>query len=411
MSEAKINLDVESPFTVGELFFSRTDPAGIIKAGNAVFQRVSEYAWDELLERPHKVIRHPDTPRAVFEKLWTEIKAGRPVGAYVKNRAKHGAYYWVFAVVSPVEDGYLSVRVKPTSALLPTVQAAYRAAVERERAGRPTPGESLQMLEAGLVELGFPTYSRFMATALQQELMARDAAIGRRPDRVIELFATLLKAATALRETATRISTAYRQYRYMPMNFRVQAAHLGVAGATVEAVSANYTELSSELSEAVRRFRDSAEGVESAIDNALFLVCTARLQAEMCRQFEVEPPTATSDSEVRRLKRQRSHDLELALSGVQSIARQVGVFQEDCAEMGRMATALEVTRILGKVEAAKLDTHGLDGLIEELGDFQRVLAEGVGGLRQQNATIHGATGEILAISSRARREAGLSLAD
>ena len=55
----------ESPFAYDELFFSRTDLKGTIQAGNNVFQRVSEFTWDELLGRPHNVIRHPEMPRAV----------------------------------------------------------------------------------------------------------------------------------------------------------------------------------------------------------------------------------------------------------------------------------------------------------------------------------------------------------
>ena len=96
----------ESRFEFNELFFSRTDESGIIKFGNSVFQRVSVYEWDELLNKPHKIIRNPDTPRAVFRLLWDSIKSGSPIGAYVKNRAKDGRYYWVFAIVTPVEGGY-----------------------------------------------------------------------------------------------------------------------------------------------------------------------------------------------------------------------------------------------------------------------------------------------------------------
>lgn len=54
----------EITFGFDELFFSRTDPAGVIQFGNSVFQRVSIYSWDELLLKPHKIIRHADTPHS-----------------------------------------------------------------------------------------------------------------------------------------------------------------------------------------------------------------------------------------------------------------------------------------------------------------------------------------------------------
>ena len=83
-------VDDEVPFTFDELFFSRTDWRGVILAGNSVFQRVSLYRWDELIRKPHNVIRHPDMPKGVFWLLWDTIKNGEPIGAYVGSFAGGG---------------------------------------------------------------------------------------------------------------------------------------------------------------------------------------------------------------------------------------------------------------------------------------------------------------------------------
>ena len=116
-------IPVERPFAVHEIFFSTTDRKGIIRSGNRVFTRVSGYTNEELVGAPHNIVRHPDMPRVVFQLLWTEIGAGRSIAAYVKNMASDGSYYWVLATAMPVGDGYLSVRLKPTSPLLATVAA------------------------------------------------------------------------------------------------------------------------------------------------------------------------------------------------------------------------------------------------------------------------------------------------
>ncbi|MBU4567581.1 MAG: PAS domain-containing protein, partial [Alphaproteobacteria bacterium] len=145
----------ESPFGFDELFFSRTDEAGIIRAGNAVFQRVSRYSWDELLNKPHKIIRHPDVPRAVFRLLWNTIKAGSPIGAYVKNRSKDGRHYWVFAIVTPIEGGYLSVRLRPSSDFFQIIQKVYPALAADERRENLDPDASLALLSGQIQGLGF----------------------------------------------------------------------------------------------------------------------------------------------------------------------------------------------------------------------------------------------------------------
>ena len=114
-----------------ELFFSTTDQKGVITAGNQVFERVSGYALEDMVGRAHNIVRHPDMPRAVFRLLWDTIGAGRPIAAYVRNRAADGAYYWVMASVVPIAGGYLSVRLAPGSEHFQAAKA------DLCRAGRP----------------------------------------------------------------------------------------------------------------------------------------------------------------------------------------------------------------------------------------------------------------------------------
>lgn len=389
--------EVEARFALDELFFSRTTPAGIIKFGNTVFQRVSEYHWGELLDQPHKIIRHPDTPRAVFEKLWRTVKAGAPVGAYVKNRAKSGATYWVYAVVAPIEDGFLSVRLKPSSSLFAQVQRLYSSSVECERRDNLSPAASFAILEAEVARLGFRDYSAFMAIALQGELLARDEALRRPADLVMAHYQNLITAAGALQADADKIGEAYAQYEFMPLNFQVRAAHLGAGAAAVGAISENYGLISSELAGAARRFIASAGAVQQSIFEGLFLTCAARLQEEMAGQFRSEDAASHSTEEIARLDRQSEIFVEHAVAGLHGIGRQVDAFQQDCADMSRLATGLEVTRIMGKVESAKLSVTALDNLLDELGDFQRLLAGSLRVLEQRNIIIRSSMQDILAL--------------
>jgi PAS domain-containing protein len=49
----------ERRFGADELIVSKTDPRGVLTYANDVFLRVSGYALDEVIGRPHKLIRHP----------------------------------------------------------------------------------------------------------------------------------------------------------------------------------------------------------------------------------------------------------------------------------------------------------------------------------------------------------------
>jgi len=96
---------------------SETDAKGIITFANDEFCHYAGYTIDELIGKPHNKVRHPDMPRAAFKDLWDTIQSGKKWRGFVKNRAKDGRYYWVFATVYPFTNcdgkkGYISCRRK-----------------------------------------------------------------------------------------------------------------------------------------------------------------------------------------------------------------------------------------------------------------------------------------------------------
>ncbi|WLT30740.1 PAS domain-containing protein [Geothrix sp. PMB-07] len=122
-----------------DFIVSKTDLKGLITYGNRIFIEVSGYSEQELLGAPHSILRHPDMPRAVFKLLWDTIQAKREICAYVKNLAKDGSFYWVFANITPSFDrhgnliGYYSVRRKPRAEAVQTMSGLYRAMLDAER--------------------------------------------------------------------------------------------------------------------------------------------------------------------------------------------------------------------------------------------------------------------------------------
>jgi len=96
---------------------SETDEKGIITFANDAFCNIAGYTVDELIGKPHNVVRHSDMPKAAFKSLWDTVKMGEIWTGFVKNSTKNGGYYWVFATVFPFETceggrGYLSCRRK-----------------------------------------------------------------------------------------------------------------------------------------------------------------------------------------------------------------------------------------------------------------------------------------------------------
>jgi PAS domain S-box-containing protein len=152
-----------------DFIVSKTDPKGRITYGNRIFIEFSGYTVQELLGAQHNIIRHPDMPRGVFKLLWDTIGARQECFAYVKNMAKDGSFYWVFANVTPDYDpqgnviGYFSVRRKPKPAAVAVMADVYRAMlVEEQKAGaRDACTASLQWLNNVLTQKG-TNYEEFI---------------------------------------------------------------------------------------------------------------------------------------------------------------------------------------------------------------------------------------------------------
>lgn len=99
---------------------SQTDERGIIIFANDEFCEYAEYTLDELVGNPHNLVRHPDMPKAAFKDLWTTVQSGNRWRGFVKNKTKHGKFYWVFATVFPFKSsdgskGYISCRRKASN--------------------------------------------------------------------------------------------------------------------------------------------------------------------------------------------------------------------------------------------------------------------------------------------------------
>ena len=156
---------MELSFNENEIIVSKTDLKGRITYGNEVFIKLSGYEERELLGKPHNIVRHPQMPKCIFKLLWERIQSGEEIFAYVVNQAKNGDHYWVFANVTPSFDnngkiiGYYSVRRKPKSDALKTIEALYATLLNAEKSSGVN--ASVKYLEETLFSKG-KNYDEFI---------------------------------------------------------------------------------------------------------------------------------------------------------------------------------------------------------------------------------------------------------
>jgi aerotaxis receptor len=308
---------VEHPVHLDELFFSTTDRRGVIRSGNSVFVRISRYGLDELVGSPHNINRHPDMPAGAFHLMWSRLLAGEPMGAYVQNMAADGGTYWVFATVTPLGDGFLSVRSAPCGDAFPIVREVYRGArAEEERFAASghhraeVARHGARYLEQAVDALGFESYEAFMFEALVAEQGSRRGRLGARAwsrpgasGPAADVLATVAELDATLSALGDRVDV----YRHLAA--RVAPASTGLlssatalehaADHAVQASEASDKKVLSNVSRVMRSPMREAIGALTALAPTLghvqrttrevaFLVALAQLHAEMIVRFAIE---------------------------------------------------------------------------------------------------------------------------
>lgn len=415
-------------FDITETFFSTTDPRGVITAGNAVFSRTSGYPLDELRGQPHNLIRHPEMPRIAFRLLWETVRAGKTFMGYVKNQARNGNHYWVFAVVVPVPNGYLSVRIKPTSPRLPQIEALYRKLVEAEAAATAGGATESQAAEAGraalqvaLQPLGFATYESFSQDALNTEIKARDAEIARRALRLFPaeigddsgsgihhlltalygqtlavyreinaMFASLdafVAVSRGIGERKEAVRVIAEDFRLNALNAQIAAQPLGVDGLTLGTVAQILNRHGQSLSTNVGALAESILHTTTAITDIASNLSAARIQVEMLLTYVAEIAAVQQSRANLHELRAITQDLgagfittiERAFRAVEALRRGLPEVLAAKELLRKDIVFLHVAQISGLTEVSRLrDAHGLHttftGLRAEIDTGGRELA-------------------------------------
>lgn len=416
MSSNSVN---ESNFDMSELFFSRTDSRGIIHAYNDIFKRVSEYSSEELYLKPHNLIRHPDTPKAVFKLLWNVISEGRPLCAYVKNKTKTGKFYWVFAMAFPIESGYLSIRLKPSSIYFPKIENLYKQMLTAER-GKSNQAElmtqSTNLLVQTVESFQYKSYEDFMKILLVEELKSRDLYKSEQPgtsnldSKLERLESRDQKNSKAYREVQNcfKISSALfksvvnlensmnkfeeiteqtkivgREVDYFTTNLVISADKFGESGEVLSVVSENFGKLATEINIEVKKLSSSIFQVKIDYNDVKFLAATSRLQVEMLYLFikdliqkEILNASSILSSEERvEFSKEASYLKNLVLENIKKIQRQLEQFkvsfnQFDISiqDLASIITGMDVIRITGKIEISRIPdpTNSLDNHVDAM---------------------------------------------
>ncbi|WP_419985129.1 EAL domain-containing protein [Aliarcobacter butzleri] len=104
---------------------STADLKGNITYVNDKFCEVSLYTYEEVLGKPHSIVRGEEDGK-IFQQLWKTIKNKKVWYGVLKNRKKNGEFYWVNINIRPILDEkneiieYIAIRHEITDLILKT---------------------------------------------------------------------------------------------------------------------------------------------------------------------------------------------------------------------------------------------------------------------------------------------------
>ena len=206
-----------------------------------------------------------------------------------------------------------------------------------------------------------------------------------------------------MKETAS-VFACYEANQYVPMNLQIQSAQLGEEGRTIGVISGNFSIVSNEIQQEIVLFNQSAREVFAQIYEGQFLLCVAQMQQEVVAFFERESRDVPIDTqhEMKLLLGQLASYQQKAEGSLRNILHKIHRFQDDCSRMKKCAASLEVIRVMGKVDAARLshNNSSLNDLIDELGAFQTGISQSLNKIDRFNAHMrHDTEGVIGSLTS------------
>lgn len=388
--------DQEVPFPIEDIIYSRTDPRGVILSANLIFERMSGHGAAEWCNTPHRFVRHADMPKGFFHIFWDELRQGRPLLGYIKNRTRTGGHYWTFACAVACEGGYFSARVRPLSPLFDLMRAEYAALLILEEAEKLSAQDSAVVFLDRLKQLGYRSYAEFMAHAAAEEECARRQSLGGTAEASDDHICTLSRILADAQVQQDHLVALFADLRLLPVNMRLVAARIEPQGGPISQISVNYKIASDEIT---RRLSSYVTGdanlcgqLAIAVRHSLVLTHCANLLIELVERprfltlSHPLPRIMTEADILRQVEQLCAERARAALDGSAGLARRLAEASHD---VRRMVLGLDTIRILGRVESRRdrLSESSLTATIDQIDKVQAEISASLKRLTDLTATI------------------------
>ena len=317
---------------------SMTDTQSRITYANAAFIQVSGFAREDIIGKPHNLVRHPDMPKQAFADMWQTLQGGQSWSALVKNRRSNGDHYWVRANASPVRRnnqlvGYMSVRTKPARKEIEAAENLYRDMREGRQGNR-------KLFKGVLVRTGLMRWASLSQTASVVWRLGAAAAVsaglvvaaGAAADLSASGFGFVGGAAIA----AALISFFWlRAQVAVPLATVLRVAQAAAAGSPENNVSMNRVD---EIGLLLRAVNQSALNLRSLVDDV-------SAQTEGVHHASSEIASGNDDLSIR--TEQTASSLEETAASMEQLGATVKQNADNAGQANKLAASASAVAVRG----------------------------------------------------------------
>lgn len=76
----------------------------IVTSVSSAYAKLSGHNKEELIGQKINIVKHPDTPKEIYNDMWKNIANGMQWSGELKNRHKDGSIYWIDQTIIPIKN-------------------------------------------------------------------------------------------------------------------------------------------------------------------------------------------------------------------------------------------------------------------------------------------------------------------
>ncbi|EKO3569969.1 methyl-accepting chemotaxis protein [Shewanella oncorhynchi] len=369
----------ERTFPATTKLISVTDTKGTIIECNDDFVEVSGYEKNELIGKPHNIVRHPEMPAAAFAVMWTHLKAGKPWMGLVKNRCKNGDYYWVDAYVTPVTEkgrvvGYESVRSCPKREDVARAEALYtKINAGKPLAKAPFISRTNWILIAALLLCltlflaGFQTLSELL---LVPSVFIYAVLVSLKNQRTIQSLNDMLATSFSHELAAQTYTDSHGALGMLKVAMLSQAAHLGTIITRIENAALNVAKESEQgyqltlktCSEIERQQAETFQVATAMNEMTTTIAEVSKHVTDTASHADIANDLAVKGNEVAEVTRQSIQKLRDTVSDISTsvaeVSEQTSLIAQAAQIIEQIADQTNLLALNAAIEAARAGEQG-----------------------------------------------------